>query len=125
MKVVFKKELLEGLLDYAKDAHPNEVIVLLRGKRKEDEIYIDTVVIPPFSYGGVGFSAFNPYMLPADASIVGSAHSHPSGVKRPSVQDLLHAYGIVVVIVGYPYRDIRLDIAVYDKEGKPLKFEAR
>ena len=123
MLVVFKKDLIEGLLEYASETHPEEMIVLLRGDREKDRIYVHTVIIPPFSVGGAGFASFNPYMLPADMSIVGSAHSHPSGIKRPSVQDLLHMYGYILVIVGYPYRDPRKDVAVFDKEGRPIQFE--
>jgi len=123
MRVVFKKDLIEGLLEYASEVHPEEMIVLLRGERREDHTYVHTVIIPPFSVGGAGFSSFNPYMLPADMSIVGSAHSHPSGVKRPSVQDLLHMYGYILVIIGYPYRDPKRDVAVFNKEGRPLEFD--
>jgi len=123
MLVVFKRDLIEGLLEYASESHPDEIIVLLRGEKKKDHIYIHTVIIPPFSVGGAGFASFNPYLLPADMSIVGSAHSHPSGIKRPSVQDLLHMYGYILVIIGYPYRDPKMDVAVFDKEGRPVEFE--
>ncbi|RLA82527.1 MAG: peptidase [Deltaproteobacteria bacterium] len=123
MRVVFKRELIEGLLEYAKEAHPNEILVLLRGKKKGTEVIIESVVIPPFSIGGEGFASFNPYLLPADMSIVGSVHSHPSGVKRPSTQDLLYGFGPIIVILGYPYRDPIADVAVFDREGNIVPFK--
>jgi proteasome lid subunit RPN8/RPN11 len=60
-------------------------------------------------------------MLPADATVVGIAHSHPSGVVEPSTQDLLQFFGRIMVIMGYPYRDSD-DVAVFDREGNRVAF---
>ena len=61
-------------------------------------------------------------MLPIDLSFVGVAHSHPSGYAVPSDQDLLHATGRIMIIVGYPYSDEK-SLRVYDLNGNELPFE--
>jgi len=103
-------------------AHPKEGILLLKGKISRDKIVISEVVIPPLATHGKGFSAFPPHMLPIDFSIVGVAHSHPSGVLTPSVNDLNRFYGRIMVIAAFPYQSER-DVAVFNSEGKTLKFE--
>ena len=47
-----------------------------------------------------GSSHFNPYFLPIDFSIIGTVHSHPSGVLKPSIADLNHGYGKIMLIMG-------------------------
>jgi proteasome lid subunit RPN8/RPN11 len=61
-------------------------------------------------------------MLPIDFSIIGVAHSHPSGALKPSTTDLNKFYGRIMVIIAYPYQT-QQDIAVFNREGKPLKYE--
>ena len=120
--VYFKRSVIDSLLSYALGAHPREGILLLKGKISGDKIVISEVVIPPLATHGKGFSAFPPHMLPIDFSIVGLAHSHPSGVLTPSVNDFNRFYGRIMVIVAFPYQSER-DVAVFNSEGKTLKFE--
>jgi len=61
-------------------------------------------------------------MLPIDFSIIGTAHSHPSGVLRPSPADMNRFYGRIMIIAAYPYRSER-DIAVFNGEGKTVQYE--
>lgn len=120
--VFIRQEVVDSILSYALMNHPKESILLLRGKAKEDRITIDSVVIPPFSVHGEAFSSFPLHMLPIDFSILGIAHSHPSGILRPSIEDLNNFYGRVMIITAYPYLSER-DLAVINREGKSLKFE--
>jgi len=122
LKVIIKERVIEGLLYYFKEVHPREGILLLRGKKKKDKIEIEEIIIPPFSEGGENFSTFNPYLLPIDLSILGTAHSHPNGVLEPSLEDLHNFYGLIMVIVAYPYEGIE-DVALYNKEGKRVNFD--
>lgn len=110
------------MLTYSKSAYPEEGILLLRGKVKENEITITELVIPPLATHAEAFSSFPLIMLPADASILGVAHSHPSGALRPSTQDITYMYGRLMLIVGYPFESER-DIAVFDKEGNLAVYE--
>ncbi len=121
--MIIARQVVDSLLTYSRLQHPREGILLLRGKRrKKDVVEVDSVVIPPNAVHGDGFSSFSWNMLPIDLSFVGVAHSHPSGHAVPSDQDLLHATGRIMVIVGYPYSDEK-SLRVYDLNGRELPFE--
>ena len=122
VKLSIKRPVLISILEYASACHPKEGILLLRGEINKKKITVEEVEIPPFSIRGLGFSGFPAYMLPIDFSIVGTAHSHPSGVLRPSPTDMNKFYGRIMIIAAYPYRTER-DIAVFDGEGNPMKYE--
>ena len=119
--VFIKQSVIDSLLTYSQNLHPREGILLLRVKARKDSITVTDILIPPFAVHGDSFSSFPMYMLPADLSIVGSAHSYPSGILRPSLQDVTHLYGLMIVIVGHPYRS-KEDIAVFDHEGRRTVF---
>lgn len=120
--VYVKKSVILSILEYASACHPKEGILLLRGKIDKKRIMIEEVELPPLSIRGLGFSGFRPYMLPIDLSIVGTAHSHPSGVLRPSLTDMNKFYGRIMIIAAYPYRRER-DIAIFDGEGNLMRYE--
>ncbi len=103
-------------------AYPREGILLLRGKVKKGVAEVSSVMIPPGAVHGQGFSSFSWFMIPIDSSFLGVAHSHPSGYAVPSQQDLLHATGRIMIIVGYPYAD-EMSLRVYDLDGRELPFE--
>ena len=117
-----KRWIIDSLLGYARASHPREGILLLRGKVKKDKIFINDTLIPPLATHGEHFSSFPLHMLPIDFSIVGVAHSHPSGSLTPSLNDLNQFYGRIMVIMAFPYQSQR-DIAAFDREGKMVKFE--
>jgi len=121
-KVRLNRSVLRSILEYAKSCHPKEGILLLRGKTTGDYVLVEEVEIPPLAVHGDNFSGFPPHMLPIDFSIVGTAHSHPSGMLRPSIGDLNNFYGRFMVITAYPYRS-ELDVAVYDGRGRRVKYE--
>jgi len=120
--IVFGSKVVDSLLSYARLMHPKEGVLLLRGKVDKEKIVISDAEIPPFATHGNSFASFPLHMLPIDFSIVGVAHSHPSGVLKPSTADLNKFYGRIMVIVAYPYQT-QQDIMVFDREGKALKYE--
>ncbi|MEM2110790.1 MAG: Mov34/MPN/PAD-1 family protein [Candidatus Bathyarchaeia archaeon] len=120
--VKVNQQVIDSILSYAKSCHPKEGILLLRGKVKKDEIVVEEVEIPPLAVHGDGFSNFPLYMLPVDLSVIGTAHSHPSGVLYPSIVDLNHFYGRVMIIAAYPYISKR-DVAVFNGKGDPLEYK--
>jgi len=120
-QIKIKLNVIDSMLTYAFSSHPRESILLLRGKIKKNTIEIESVMIPPLSIHGESFSSFPMHMLPLDSSIIGTAHSHPSGLVKPSLEDLLNCYGMVMAIVGYPYQYER-DIKMFNKEGDELSF---
>jgi len=121
-RVRFTRQVVDSLLSYSKMAYPNEGILLLRGRSKKGVAEVTGVMIPPAAVHAKGFSSFNWWMLPIDMSYLGVAHSHPSGNFNPSDEDLLHASGGVMVIMGYPYSDESC-LGVYDKDGNRIPFE--
>ena len=120
--VRFEKFVVDSILSHALNTHPKEAILLLRGKNERDEILINEIVVPPLATHGAGFSAFPSYMLPIDLRVMGVSHSHPSGILRPSVHDLNHVYGRIMVIAAYPFQSYS-DVAVFDKDGSRLRWQ--
>ena len=116
------REVVDSVLTYARMCHPKEGILLLKGKKRKKSIIVEEVLIPPFAVHGRGFSNFPLYSLPIDFSIVGSAHSHPSGLLRPSFTDLNKFYGVLMMITSYPYSSKR-DIAVFNRDGERIRYE--
>lgn len=104
-KILLQKEVLDSILSYCQMKHPNEGILILRGKSKQGQIKIDGLVIPPFNYTGPTFAGFPHSFLPFDMSYVGIVHSHPSGSAEPSVTDLHNFFGLISLIVKAPYND--------------------
>jgi proteasome lid subunit RPN8/RPN11 len=118
-KVSLKKDTRDGILSYCKMKHPNEAILILRGKSKKGNITIDGLVIPPFSTTDTTFAGFPNSFLPLDMSYVGIVHSHPKGPAKPSLTDLNNFFGLVSIIVKSPYDDE--DIFAWDSKGYPIE----
>ena len=113
--------VVDSILTYATIAHPQESVLLLRGRSAQHDLIIEEVVIPPFAVHGYGFSRFPTHRLPADFSIVGTVHSHPSGVRSPSTGDLNNFYGRVMVITIPPYQSDR-HLAIFTRDGSQVPF---
>ncbi len=98
-KISLNQETRDGILSFCKMNHPNEAILILRGKSKHGNVFIDGLVIPPFSETGADFAGFPHNPLPLDPSYVGIVHSHPVGSAEPSLTDLNSFFGLVSIIV--------------------------
>ena len=123
-KAVFTREVVDSLLSYSKMAHPNEGILLIRGKTRKGVVEVTGVMIPPGATHAHSFSGFSWFMIPLDSSYLGVAHSHPSGYAVPSHEDLLHATGRLMVIMGYPYNDASC-LGVFTRDGRKIPFEVK
>ena len=66
--VSLKRETRDGILSFCKMNHPDEAILILRGKSKHGNVFIDGLVIPPFSETGADFAGFPHNPLPLDLS---------------------------------------------------------
>ena len=117
-KISLTKDARDGILSFCKMNHPNEGILILRGKSKHGDVLIDELVVPPFSETGADFAGFPHNPLPLDLSYVGIVHSHPSGSAKPSLTDLDNFFGLVSMIVKSPYEDE--DIFAWDSDGREL-----
>jgi proteasome lid subunit RPN8/RPN11 len=118
-QVILAKQSADGIITYSKTWHPHEGILILQGKSKKNgEIRIDGLVVPPFASGGPYYSGFPTNELPMDLSYIGTAHSHPGGSNRPSLQDLNNFFGVVSVIISYPYE--YETIGAFDRNGNSI-----
>jgi proteasome lid subunit RPN8/RPN11 len=124
-KVILKQKTKDSIISYCKMKHPNEAILILKGKSKKGTITIDGLSIPPFSYSDQTFAGFPQSFLPLDLAYVGTAHSHPSGSAEPSVTDLHNFFGLVSIIVQSPYENDE-DVFAWDSQGNqiPIIFES-
>ena len=121
-QVIITRIAADGIISYSKGLHPNEAILILRGKSTQEQITVDGLVIPPFASSGPYYSGFSDFHLPFDNSYVGTVHSHPSRSNRPSLEDLNSGfYGTVSIIIAYPYEDDTM--AAYDRDGHALEIK--
>jgi proteasome lid subunit RPN8/RPN11 len=120
-EISVERAVVDSILSYAQMLHPRESILLLKGKVDKHKLVVNDTQIPPLATHGKTFSAFPLSRLPIDFSVVGVAHSHPSGALRPSVTDLNKFYGRIMLITAYPYQSEQ-NIAIFDHEGKPLQY---
>jgi len=118
MRVSISRQLLESMLEVAHELHPREVVLLLRGKVGRGGIFIEEFLFPPFATTSSAYAQFPLHMLPIDFSIVGTAHSHPSGVLAPSAADLNHFYSRVMMIFAYPYGE--RDVGAFNSRGETV-----
>ncbi len=118
-QVTLKKDARDGILSYCKMNHPNEGLLILKGKSKKGNTTIDGLVKTPFTHSGQTYAGFPHSFLPFDLSYVGTVHSHPSGSAKPSVTDLHNFFGLVSLIVKSPYEDD--DIFAWDSSGNSIK----
>jgi proteasome lid subunit RPN8/RPN11 len=121
-QIIITRTAADGIISYSKALHPNEAILILQGKTTSKQVIIEGLVIPPFALSGPYYSGYSNFYLPSDSSYVGSAHSHPGGTNRPSLEDLNRGfYGAVSIIIAHPYEE--RTIAAYDQNGNKLEIE--
>jgi proteasome lid subunit RPN8/RPN11 len=121
-EIIIEQSVIDSVLSDALMFYPRESMLLLRGKAEKQKITVNDIQIPPLATHGNTFSTFPMHMLPIDFSIMGTAHSHPSGALRPSFTDLNKFYGRIMLITVYPYQSEN-DIAIFDRKGKKIKFK--
>jgi proteasome lid subunit RPN8/RPN11 len=119
--IAITRQAADGIITYSRTKHPNEAILVLQGKSNKDHLLIDRLVIPPFSMSGPYYSGFPIHDLPFDLSYIGTAHSHPGGSNKPSLEDLNHFYGLVSLIISHPYEDDTL--GAFDRNGDAIELK--
>jgi proteasome lid subunit RPN8/RPN11 len=94
--------VLESALASARSSYPNEFGGVLR---VDPPGVIGELLLLPGTTAGRRHANFQLYMLPADLSVVGTVHSHPSGALHPSDADLrlFRNWGRRHLILGAPY----------------------
>jgi proteasome lid subunit RPN8/RPN11 len=126
--VAIAADALDFALSASEDAHPNEYMGLLRGEDahdlgldREGTVVTDVLIIPGTTSSPVSATVRSD-LVPTASNSVGSVHSHPNGVLRPSNQDLqTFGRGKVHIIIGAPYG--RHDWKAFNREGEPRDLE--
>src|SRR3970040_1935970 len=97
------RKTLRMILEASRDTYPREFGAILRAEGG----VITELLLLPGTVSGNRHAIFQLHMLPADFTVVGTVHSHPSGVFEPSDEDLhlFSKFGGIHIIVGRPYTE--------------------
>lgn len=113
------KKCLDMIIESSKSNYPQEFGALLRVDRVEKTTIIEVVLLPG-TISGDSHAIFHLHMLPVDYSVVGTVHSHPSSIPRPSDADLdlFSHFGRIHLIIGVSsYGEVTWK--AYDHTGQP------
>jgi proteasome lid subunit RPN8/RPN11 len=96
------RRALDSALASGRSAYPNEFGGVLRA---DPPGVISDLLLVPGTTAGHRHANFMLYMLPADLTVVGTVHSHPSGALHPSEADLqlFRNWGRRHLILGTPF----------------------
>jgi len=116
------RRALSSALASARSAYPNEFGGVLRA---DPPGLISELLLLPGTTAGRSHANFQLYMLPADLTVVGTIHSHPSGALHPSDADvqLFRNWGRRHIIVGAPFGPGSW--RAYDGSGEEVRLEVR
>ncbi len=118
------EETLEFAIESSEATHPNEYMGFLRGTEaselglERDGLVITDILVMPGTEANSVSATVKTSTIPNDVKALGSVHSHPNGVLRPSPADLeSFGRGSVHIIIGAPYR--YRDWKAFDSSGQP------
>jgi proteasome lid subunit RPN8/RPN11 len=117
------RKCLTLIFESSKSNYPQEFGALLRVDRVDKNTIIEVILLPG-TISGDSHAIFHMHMLPVDYSIVGTVHSHPSSIARPSDADLdlFSHFGRIHIIVGVlPSADVTWK--AYDYKGNMVSIE--
>ncbi|WNY25017.1 Mov34/MPN/PAD-1 family protein [Methanolapillus millepedarum] len=110
-------DTLDFILESCRSSHPHEFGALLEA----DGDVITHIIYLPGTDATTQSVSINTWMLP-NMRHAGTVHSHPSGIARPSGQDLIFFQtGEVNIIVGSPYT--RKSWNAFDRGGNKIQIE--
>lgn len=119
-RVILSSRVADSLLEMARLAYPLEMLALLRGEKRGDGVYVEELLFAPLSKHSSSSVYFRLDLMPMDFTIVGLAHSHPSGIPKPSLDDLQNFIGRVMLILIPPFSSYR-DIYAFNSDGERLR----
>ncbi len=97
------RKTLRMILEASRDIYPREFGAILRAEQG----VITELLLIPGTVSGNRHAIFQIHMIPTDFAVVGTVHSHPSGVYEPSDEDLalFNKFGGIHIITGYPFSE--------------------
>ncbi len=120
-EVHIESEVIDEIINIAKEAYPNEFMALLEGKIEDNILKITGLVFLPVETSQEG-AVMQVFMQPLTTNSVGSVHSHPGPSANPSNADLefFAKKGFFHMIIAEPYD--RDSIIAYDSFGNPVTY---
>lgn len=114
-----RRETIQMILEASRETYPNEFGAILRA----EEGVITEIMLLPGTLSGQQSAIFRLHMLPIDFTVVGTAHSHPSGSITPSGADvaLFQKFGYIHIITGVPFDENSW--RAFDMYGQPVNLE--
>ncbi|MGF7119400.1 Mov34/MPN/PAD-1 family protein [Methanobacterium oryzae] len=115
-------EVIDEIINIAKESHPNEFIALLEGKVKDRILKITGLIFLPTDVSNES-AVMQVFMEPLSTNSIGSVHSHPGPSASPSDADL-HFFskkGLFHMIIAEPYT--RDSIRTYDSWGNIIDYK--
>ncbi|HML06300.1 MAG TPA: Mov34/MPN/PAD-1 family protein [Methanobacterium sp.] len=121
-EVQIDREIIEEIMNIAKESYPNEFMALLEGKIEGPILRITGLLFLPVETSNEG-AVMQVFMQPLTTNSVGSVHSHPGYSASPSDADLqfFSKKGIFHMIIAEPYT--RDSIRSYDSWGNVVDFK--
>jgi proteasome lid subunit RPN8/RPN11 len=115
-------ELVEEIIDIAKESYPNEFSAMLQGKVENDILRIKELIFLPGAASESG-AVMEIFMMPMLSDAVGSVHSHPGYSAQPSGADLqfFAKRGYFHIIIAQPYTEESM--LAYDSYGELVDFK--
>lgn len=120
-EVQIDRELVEEIMDIAKESFPNEFSAMLQGKVENNILKIDGLIFLPGAASESG-AVMDIFMMPMLSDTVGSVHSHPGYSADPSTADLqfFAKKGYFHIIIAQPYNED--SICAYDGYGEKVEY---
>lgn len=121
-EVHIDKEVIDEIINIAKEAYPNEFMALLEGKIKNKILKVTGLVFLPIETSQEG-AVMQVFMQPLTIDSIGSVHSHPGPSASPSNADLefFAKKGLFHMIIAEPFD--RESIRAYDSYGDPAGYK--
>lgn len=118
-RAITRRALVSALAS-GRSSYPNEFGGVLRA---DPPGVISELLLLPGTTAGKRHANFQLYMLPADLTVVGTVHSHPSGALHPSDADLrlFRSWGRRHIILGAPFGPGSW--RAYDSNGEETRLE--
>ncbi|MDI6723239.1 MAG: Mov34/MPN/PAD-1 family protein [Methanobacterium sp.] len=120
-KVHIEEEVIDEIINIAKESYPNEFVALLEGRVEDETLRISGLIFLPSDVSNEG-AVMQVFMQPLTLNSLGSVHSHPGYSASPSSADLefFASKGVFHMIIAEPYT--RESIMAYDSWGNVVNF---
>jgi len=121
-EVIIDREVVDEILQIAREAYPDEFAALLEGKITDGVLHIDGILFLPGETYDKG-AVMNIFMRSLIDEGIGSVHSHPGYNGSPSGADL-HFFsknGLFHLIIAQPYNED--SIFAYNSFGQRIDFK--